>query len=121
MVEVPRSFNATDDLVDRHLREGRGDAVALHTEAGALTYRQVAEMVNRAGNALRAAGVEMENRVLLLLEDSPEFVASFLGAIKIGAVPVPVSTLMRGSDRSEEHTSELQSQSHISYAVFCLK
>ena len=98
MVEVPRSFNATDDLVDRHLREGRGDSVALHTEAGALTYRQVAEMVNRAGNALRAAGVEMENRVLLLLEDSPEFVASFLGAIKIGAVPVPVSTLMRGSD-----------------------
>jgi benzoate-CoA ligase len=40
----------------------------------------------------------MENRVLLLLYDSPEFAASFFGAMKIGAVPVPVNTMMRAQD-----------------------
>ena len=55
-------------------------------------------MVNRVGNALRGLGVEMENRVLLLLYDSPEFAASFFGAMKIGAVPVPVNTMMRAQD-----------------------
>jgi benzoate-CoA ligase len=62
------------------------------------TYGQIHEMVNRVGNALLQLGVEMEHRVLLVLLDGPEFVASFLGAMKIGAVPVPVNTLLRSGD-----------------------
>lgn len=54
--------------------------------------------MNRVGNALRGLGVGQGDRVLLALLDGPEFVASFLGAIKIGAVPVPVNTVMRASD-----------------------
>src|SRR5881409_69720 len=37
------------------------------------------------------------------------------------AVAVENNRLYSELQRSEEHTSELQSQSHISYAVFCLK
>ena len=65
---------------------------------GPLTYAGVLELASRTGNALLALGVEMEDRVLMLCLDAPEFVGSFWGAIKIGAVPVPVNTLLRTSD-----------------------
>jgi benzoate-CoA ligase family protein len=97
-IQLPDVFNAAVEFVDRHIHEGRAHRMALRYEGRSLTYGQVAEMVDRAGNALRDLGVEMENRVLLLLYDSPEFVASFFGAMKIGAVPVPVNTLMRAQD-----------------------
>jgi benzoate-CoA ligase family protein len=97
-IQLPDVFNVAAEFIDRHLQEGRASRLAVRYEGRELTYGQVGEMVNRAGNALRELGVEMENRVLLLLYDSPEFVASFFGAIKIGAVPVPVNTLMRAED-----------------------
>jgi benzoate-CoA ligase family protein len=97
-IQLPDVFNAAVEFVDRHLEEGRADHVALRYEGRRFTYGQVAAMVNRVGNALHHLGVEMENRVLLLLYDSPEFAVSFLGAMKIGAVPVPVNTMMRAQD-----------------------
>jgi benzoate-CoA ligase family protein len=97
-IQLSDVFNAAAEFVDRHLGEGRAGRIALRYEGRTFTYGQVAEAVNRVGNALHALGVEMENRVLLLLYDSPEFVASFFGAIKIGAVPVPVNTMMRAQD-----------------------
>jgi benzoate-CoA ligase len=98
MREIPGRFNAASYFVDRHLAEGRGDRVAFHYEDSALTYAGLAELVNRAGNALLELGVQREQRVLCLLLDSPEFLATFWGAIKIGAVPIPVNTMMRGAD-----------------------
>src|SRR5438093_1544047 len=68
------------------------------TEDGEITYAQLQEMVNRAGNALRELGVEAEQRVLCLLLDSPAFLATFWGAIKIGAIPIPINTMMRSQD-----------------------
>ncbi|HXV85678.1 MAG TPA: benzoate-CoA ligase family protein, partial [Gemmatimonadales bacterium] len=63
-----------------------------------LTYGDVQALTNRAGNAFRDLGVRQEDRVLLLCLDGPEFLAAFWGAIKIGAVPVPVNTLLRTED-----------------------
>jgi benzoate-CoA ligase family protein len=97
-VRVPRVYNAAEDLVDRHLDEGRGDKVAYLDDTTSLTYAGLAQQVNRAGNALRSLGVEMEQRVMLLLLDTVRFPAVFLGAMKIGAVPVPVNTLLTASD-----------------------
>jgi benzoate-CoA ligase len=97
-LEIPARFNAAAHFVDRHLEEGRGEKTAVLCEDQQLTYRQVAESVNRAGNALRALGLEIEQRALLLLLDCPEFIAAFFGAIKVGAVPVPVNTLMKPAD-----------------------
>jgi benzoate-CoA ligase family protein len=97
-VDVPRAYNAAVDLVDRHLDEGRGDKVAFVDDNESLTYAGLAEQVNRAGNALRALGVRMEQRVLMVMLDTTRFPALFLGAMKIGAVPVPVNTLLTPED-----------------------
>ena len=97
-IEIPERLNVADFFVDRNVVEGRGDKVAFLCEDRTTTYAQLQESVNRVGNALLDLGVEMEQRVLLLQLDSPEFVASFFGAVKIGAVPVPVNTMMRARD-----------------------
>jgi benzoate-CoA ligase len=95
---LPPQFNVASYFVDRHLGEGRGQAPAFFCEDRTLTYGDVAELVNRAGNALLELGVGMEDRVLLICLDSPEFLGAFWGAIKIGAVPIPVNTVLRGAD-----------------------
>ncbi|MBX6330570.1 MAG: benzoate-CoA ligase family protein [Gemmatimonadaceae bacterium] len=95
---LPRRFNAAVRFVDHHVENGRGDRVALVTEDRAITYARVHEEVNRVGHALRALGVRQEDRVALLLLDSPAFVYAFWGAMKIGAVPVPMSTLVTARD-----------------------
>jgi len=92
-------FNAADYFVDRHLREARAHRVAIECADECVTYAQLSERVNRFGSALREAlAVRMEERVLLLLSDVPEFAYSFFVAIKIGAVPVPVNTLLRANE-----------------------
>lgn len=91
---IPEYVNAATAFIDRHLHEGRGEQVALRWADHEVTYAQLAAQVNRAGNVLRSLGVRAEERVLLVLYDTPEFVYSFWGAIKIGAVPVPVNTFM---------------------------
>jgi benzoate-CoA ligase len=95
---LPPQFNAATWFVDRHLAEGRAGAPAFHYEGRTLTYADVHELVNRTGNALRDLGTLREQRILLLCLDAPEFVGAFWGAIKIGAVPVPVNTLLRHED-----------------------
>src|SRR5438094_8492583 len=95
---LPDQFNAAAYFIDRHLQEGRGDKIAIEAEGTRVTYRQLWERVNRVGNGLRKLGVRIEERVLLLLLDGPEFAISFFGAIKIGAVPVPVNTLLKPAD-----------------------
>ena len=95
---LPDQFNAATYFIDRHLDQGRGEKVAIEAGDARVTYRQLGEKVNRFGNALRQLGTRIEERVLLLLLDSPEFAFSFFGAIKIGAVPVPVNTLLKAAD-----------------------
>ena len=97
--QFQQSFNAAEYFVDRHLGEGRGEHTAIECLDQRVTYAQLAERVNRLGTALRdALDVRIEERVLLLLPDIPEFACAFFGAIKIGAVPVPVNTLLRADD-----------------------
>ena len=97
-LNLPHEFNAAAYFVDRHLREGRGNNVAIECGDERVTYAQLGERVNRLGNALLSLGVRMEERVFLLLLDTPEFAYSFFGAIKIGAVAVPVNTLLKPGD-----------------------
>src|SRR6266576_383235 len=95
---LPHEFNAASYFVDRHIKDGRADKVAIECGEVHVTYRQLFERVNQVGNGLRTLGVRIEERVFLLLLDSPEFAFSFFGAIKIGAVPVPVNTLLKPAD-----------------------
>jgi benzoate-CoA ligase family protein len=95
---LPQQFNVATWFVDRNIAEGRAQAPAFHYEGRTLTYGDVHDLVNRTGNALLDLGVRMEDRVLVLCLDAPEFIGAFWGAIKIGAVPIPVNTFMRAQD-----------------------
>jgi benzoate-CoA ligase family protein len=86
-------FGNPSVVLDRQVEAGRGDKVALRAPDGAFTYAELLGRVNRAGHLLRELGVRREDRVVLVLDDTSAFPALFLGAIRIGAVPVPVSPL----------------------------
>src|SRR5262245_15264074 len=94
----PADFNVATHFIDRNVVQGRGDKIAIETAEDRVTYHQVLERVNRCGNLLRNLGGRPEERVMLLLLDSPEFAYSFFGAIKAGVVPVPVNTLLKPHD-----------------------
>ena len=81
------SFNLTDQFVDRHIREGRGQKVAIRCGESVYAYDVLAADVNRVGNGLLRLGLQDEQRVLLLLPDCPEFVAAYFGVIKFPDVP----------------------------------
>ncbi|MBN9388260.1 MAG: benzoate-CoA ligase family protein [Chloroflexi bacterium] len=98
LVNVPSLFNAATYFVDRNLAEGRANKTAIYYENQEITYGQVGEMVNRTGNALTGLGLQIEQRVLLLLLDCPQYPAAFFGTMKIGAVPIPTNTLMKPAD-----------------------
>src|SRR5437899_12545748 len=95
---LPQQFNVATWFVDRNIAEGRGAAAAFRYDDRTLTYADVHDLVNRTGNALLELGIEAEHRVLMLCLDAPEFIGTFWGAIKIGAVPIPTNTLMRTAD-----------------------
>jgi benzoate-CoA ligase family protein len=96
--DIPREFNLTTHFVDRHVEEGRGDRTALVTDDGPVTYADLAALTNRVGNALIELGVRQEERVLIALNDSPEFVASWYASLKIGAVTAEVYTFLAAKD-----------------------
>jgi benzoate-CoA ligase len=97
-VSVPQRFNAAAFFLDRHLAEGRGDRIAFRYRGRNVTYAEVAARASRAAGALRARGVDIEQRVLLALPDCPQFAEAFWGAIRLGAVPVPLDPGLRAAD-----------------------
>jgi benzoate-CoA ligase len=96
--EIKEFFNAADYFVDRNIRQGYGHKVAVYTEHRNYTYNDIQKMVNKTANAMRDLGVRIEDRVMILMLDVPQFYAIFWGAIKIGAVPVPVNTMLTPED-----------------------
>ncbi len=97
-LSLPEKFNAASAILDGAVASGWGERIAIRSSEGPWTYNQLARGANQVGNALTALGVEMEQRVLLLLYDGVECACSFFGAIKIGAVPVPLNTQLRPDD-----------------------
>jgi len=86
--------NAVDYFVDRHVREGRGDRLAFIDPWRSLTYGELAAASARFAAGLRAAGIEREQRVALVMLDTADFPIAFWGAIRAGVVPVPINTLL---------------------------
>jgi benzoate-CoA ligase len=85
--------NNSGTLVDRRMEAGHGDKVAIRCAGETMTYAQLHDRINRAGNLLEALGIGREDRVLMILDDTPTFPTLFLGAMRAGAVPAPVSFL----------------------------
>jgi len=82
-------------LLDRNLEAGRDGKTAYLTADGAVTYGELATSTAAVASYLEDLDVEREQRVLMILDDSPAFPAAFLGAMRIGAVPVPVNPMDR--------------------------
>ena len=97
-IELPREYNAAVEFIDANLAKGRSEKTAFIDATGRYTYGDLAEQVNRAGNALRALGAGMETRVLMCMLDGIDFPAVFWGAIKAGCVPIPINTLLTSND-----------------------
>ena len=85
MTDLPARYNAAETFIDSH-RGVRESSVAIRCQGKSVTYGELAASVDRFGNALRELAVGLEQRVVILCVDSPEFVYAFFGAIKIGAV-----------------------------------
>ena len=96
MTKTP--FNAAEWLVDRHVAAGDGERVAFHYAGRLITYADLQSQVRQAAGILRQQGVGPGDRVLMVVLDEPAFAAVFLGALRIGAVPIPVSTMLRADD-----------------------
>jgi len=95
--EFPQSFNVAAHFLDTPAAS-HPERIAIVGEPREVSYGELAALANRAGNALRAQGVSRGDRVLIVLLDSAEFIATFFGAAKIGAVAVPVNPFARSSD-----------------------
>src|SRR5438552_7494066 len=89
--DPPERLNIADRFLDARIREGRGERVALLTDAGTLTYRDVQALAERWARVLAEAGVSCEQRVLIALPDGPDFVGALFGTLKLGAVVVMVN------------------------------
>ena len=90
--------NSAEWLVDRHVAESRGDRVAVRCDGVDTTYAELQAQLFRAQHALVDLGVEPGDRVALVLDDSLTFPAWYLGAQRSGVVPVPLSTMLTGSE-----------------------
>jgi len=90
-------YNAAETFIDAN-RIARSDAVAIRCQGKSVTYGQLGASVDRAGNAFRGLGIELEQRIVILCADSPALVYAFFGAIKAGAVPIPTNTALTPRD-----------------------
>jgi benzoate-CoA ligase family protein len=98
VISLPEVFNIASHLVDRNIHEGRGEKIAIECGDLRVSYRELLERTNRAGNFFRGLGVRRGERVALLLMDTPDFFYCYFGAIKIGAVAVPVNPFQKAKD-----------------------
>jgi 2-aminobenzoate-CoA ligase len=96
--DTPSEGNLADFLLDRHVREGRGDNPAIKFMDKTITYAQLQQQVNKFGNALKDIGVEPQDRVGIRLVNSPQAVVAIFAIEKIGAIPVPTSPLWSGEE-----------------------
>ena len=85
-------------FLDHQVEQGRGDHTAIICGDERVSYSGLLARACRVAAALHDAGVRREERILLLLDDTPAFPATFLGAVRLGAVPVPVNPLYKPSD-----------------------
>ena len=90
-------LNAAGALLDEAVREGHGARPALRTSTGEVSYADLLAQVQRAAAGLRARGMGRGDRVGLLLPDGLAWAATFLGAVRIGAVAMPLNTRLPGA------------------------
>lgn len=105
-IVIPDRLNMATWFLDARLDEGLGDEIAVHYHPGAdatepardLSYGELVRGSRRVTNLLRSLGLRIEERVLLLLLDTPEFVETYFGIMRAGGVAVPANTWLTSED-----------------------
>jgi acyl-coenzyme A synthetase/AMP-(fatty) acid ligase len=92
---IPDRLNIVTVTIDCHVKEGRGDRRALLFGERVYTYRDLQRSINICGNALERVGIARGERILIRSGNSPEYLVTFLAALKIGCVPIPTNSLFR--------------------------
>lgn len=91
--DTPRTLNLADFLLDRHIREGRGDNIAIKFQDRVFTYSLLQQLVDKFANGLKSAGAQPQDRIGIRLVNSPQAIITIFAIEKIGAIPVPTSPL----------------------------
>ncbi len=93
-MHYPQPYNAVTDLLDRNIDQGRGDKPAFVDQVNSVTYGQLQSASNRVANLLIANGIQAGTRIAVLMHDTVDWPAVFLGAIRAGVIPVAINTLL---------------------------
>lgn len=91
--DLPLQLNLADLLLDRHVREGRGENIAIKFRDQTISYSNLQILVNKFANGLKSVGVQTQDRIGIRLVNSPEAIIAIFAIEKIGAIPVPTSPL----------------------------
>ena len=94
----PGMFNASEYLLQAAHRPDTAGRTALTGPGGDLTYAELSGLAGHVAAGLEGRGVRAEERVVLFMADGPSMAAAILGAMRLGAVPVPVSTMLTGRE-----------------------
>jgi len=97
-LEIPEKLNMARLVVDFWAQHGRGQDVAIYYKDQQITYRDLKDMTDRFANAMHRFGISKGDTYLIRTPNQPEYMVSFLGGQKIGAVPIPTSTMLRESE-----------------------
>ena len=97
-IEIPDRLNMAEWFLDARVAEGLGEKTAIYYGETEVTYRELVAQSCRVTNMLRGLGLRIEDRVQLLLLDTPEFVAAYFGVLRAGCVAVPTNTWLLAKD-----------------------
>jgi acyl-coenzyme A synthetase/AMP-(fatty) acid ligase len=98
---IPETFNFGTDVVDYWAREQDGPALIWENAAGEgceFTFSDMARLTNKFGSMLRAHGIDKGDRVIIMLPRIPEWMTAMVGALKIGAIPIPCIEMLTARD-----------------------
>jgi acetyl-CoA synthetase len=89
------AFNIAHECVDRHAVGDRVAVIVVNAQGGeeSITFKRLSALSNQFANLLAARGIQRGDRVAIMLEPSLAFYVAIFGAIKSGAVAVPLFTL----------------------------
>lgn len=92
--EIPPRLNLTGEVLEGPVAAGHGDRTAMVWNGGAVSYRELRGKVHGFARGLTELGVSPGDPVLVQMPSSLEFAVAFLAAVKLGALPVVVHSLL---------------------------
>ena len=94
-LDIPEKLNMARLIVDYWAQHGRGQDIAIFYKDQQITYQELKDLTDRFASAMHRLGISKGDTYLIRTPNQPEYMVAFLGGQKIGAVPIPTSTMLR--------------------------